>query len=227
MAYASSDAVAEIDSAIRAWGDRASEIGRQATNAAKALLSAVEADVQERSRRVRALEDALASSRGEARARLARELQASTAALEAGRRNLRQAKDLQERAQSLQRRLSEATNSRVPQASAALKRKLAALEEYHSTSVMQNVMLGAGALASFLPGSNSGPAAHDANLQQASDTVISRQTTPDVSHSEASTLYKIVEQQDDPKHQIGHAYTDQEMKDAEQRTKQPGRDNRS
>lgn len=242
MARTSSKAVADLDSAVRAWGEAAQDVSRKASASVKRLVANVETEVQARTRRVASLEAEVAAARGEARTRLARELQAATTCLERGRRGLRQAKDAERRMQVLQRRVNEATNTRVPRASAVLKRKLAALERYNTTSEprtdsaplsiadvdgtelsrVQKVGLAAGALFSLLPGSASGLPAHEPNLQKASDTAVSRPVNPDETKGHEGVLYKLVEHQSDQTHQLGHAYEEQELKDAEKKNRHLG-----
>lgn len=132
MARTSTKALADLDSALRAWGEAAQEVSSKASASVKRVVADVEREVQARARRVAVLESEIAVARGEARARLARELQAATSALERGRRGVRQAKDAERRMQVLQRRMSEATGTRVPRASQALRHKLRALTAYSS-----------------------------------------------------------------------------------------------
>jgi hypothetical protein len=236
MARTSTKAVADLDSAIRAWGEAAQDVSRKASTSVKRLVADVEKDVQARTRRVAALESEIAAARGEPRARLARELQAATTALERGRRGLRQAKDAERRMQVLQRRVNEATNTRVPRASAVLKRKLAALEKYSTTSVphadsaphgaelslVHKAGLTLGAIAGFVPSPTPGLTPHDANLQKAGDTAVSRPVNPDETKGNEGVLYKLVEHQSDQTHQLGHTYETQELKDAAERNRHLG-----
>lgn len=243
MARTSSKAVADLDSAVRAWGEAAHDVSREASAGVKRLVADIEAEVQARTRRVAALESEIATAGGEARARLARELQAATTALERGRRGVRQAKDAERRMQVLQRRLNEATNTRVPRASAVLKRKLAALERYGTTSVPhadsappatgtvrgtelsggQKVGLAAGALFSFVPSPAPGLPAHEANLEKTGGTAVSRPVNPGETKGYEGVLYKFVEHQSDQTHELGHAYEEQELKDAEERNRHLGK----
>jgi hypothetical protein len=235
MARTSTKAVTDLDSAVRAWGDSAQDVSRKAGASVKRLVADVEAGVQARTRRVAALETEVAAARGEARARLARELQVANTALERGRRGLRQAKDAERRMQVLQRRVNEATNTRVPRASAALKQKLAALERYGTTSVprsdsahatelsfVQKAGLAAGAVASLLPSPAPGLRAQEPNLQQPGDTAVSRQVNAEETKGYDGVLYKLAEHQSDQTHQLGHAYEEQELKDAEERNRHLG-----
>lgn len=135
MARTSTKAVADLDSAVRAWGEAAQDVSRKASASVKRLVADVEAEVQVRRRRIAALEAAIASARGEARGRLARELHGATTALECARRGQREAKDAERRMQVLQRRVNEATATRVPGASTSLRRKLRALSDYESVPV--------------------------------------------------------------------------------------------
>lgn len=134
MTRTSSEALAELDSALRKWATAASGIALQASAAAKALVAEAEKTVRERAARVAAIEAALSAARGEERARLARELQIATKSLEDARRGLKYATDTGRGAQSLQRRIDESTSSRVPRASQSLGRKLGALANYKSVS---------------------------------------------------------------------------------------------
>jgi hypothetical protein len=235
MARTSTKAVEDLDSAIRAWGEVAQDVSNKANASVKRLVADAEAGVQARTRLVAALETEVAVARGEARGRLARELQAANTALERGRRGLRQAKDAERRMQVLQRRVNEATNTRVPRASAALKHKLAALERYSSTSVpradsahatelsfAQKAGLAAGAVASLLPSPAAGLRSQEPNLRQPGDAAVSRQVNADESKGYDGFLYKLAEHQSDPTHQLGHAYEEQELKDAEKRNRDLG-----
>ena len=242
MARTSTKAVADLESAVRAWGEAAQDVSRKASTSVTGLVAEVEKNVQARTRRVAALESEIAAARGETRTRLARELQAATVALERGRRGLRQARDAERRMQVLQRRVNEATNTRVPRGSAALRHKLTALERYSTASVPeadsapaatgsthekklsvgQNIVLGAGAAFSFLPGSASGMLAHEPNLQQPDDTAVSRPVNPEETKGLEGVLYKFAEHSSDDTHQLGHAYEEQELKDAKNRTRHLG-----
>jgi len=242
MPRTSTKAVAELDWAIRAWSEAAQEVSRKASASAKRFVADVEKEVQARTRRVTGLEAEIAAARGEARARLARELQAARTALDRGRHGLRQAKDAERRMQVLQRRINEATNTRVPRASASLRHKRAALERYSTASVphadsacpttdssnenglslLQRAGLTAGAVFSLVPSSASGLPAHEANLEQPGDTAVSREVNPGETKGAEGVLYKLVEHQVDQTHQLGHAYEEQELKDAEKRNRHPG-----
>jgi hypothetical protein len=126
----SSEAIAKLDSALHAWAATAGDVARKANASAKQLVAVAESEVTARAKRVATIEAALASARGEARARLTRELQAATVSLEHGRRGLNLAKDAERRAQVLQRRVAEATDTRVSRASKSLQHKIRALADY-------------------------------------------------------------------------------------------------
>ncbi len=134
MTRTSSDAIAELDSALRTWATAATGIALQTSAAAKALLSEVEQTVRERASRVAAIEAAITAARDEDRARLAHELQMANRSLEDARRGLRSATEADRIAQSMALRIDECTNSRVPGASQSLRRKLRALGEYRTVS---------------------------------------------------------------------------------------------
>lgn len=134
MTRTSSEAVAELDSALRTWATAASGIALQASAAVKALVAEAEQAILERASRVAAIEAAIAAARDDDRARLARELQVANRRLEDARRALRSATDANRSAQSAARRIDESTNSLVPRASQSLHRKLDALAEYKAAS---------------------------------------------------------------------------------------------
>ena len=268
MTRADNRAVAELESGIRAWADRVGDVARDASGGAKRLVSDAESEVRERAQRVQALEIELAHAKGEARTRIARELQAASESLDGGRRALRQAKDVASRVETLRRRMSESTGTRVPRASTVLKHKVGALDRYASAkvpqggsaagssgskhgddlsvaqkagltlvallggsaagspgskhgddlSVVQKAGLTLSAFLSLLPNPTTGVTGSQPDLGQSGDTAITRQANPQEMRSDASALYRVVEQQSDPMHQLSHAYEDQEMKDAEKRT---------
>jgi hypothetical protein len=134
MTRTSSDAVAELDSALRTWAAAATGIALQTSAAVKALLTEAQKTVRERASRVAAIERAITAARDEDRTRLARELQIANRCLEDARRGLRSATEADHSAQSMARRINESTNRRVPSASQSLRRKLGALAEYQSIS---------------------------------------------------------------------------------------------
>lgn len=132
MTHTSREAVTHLDATLCAWGASAEDASRRASAAARRFVAEAESEVQRRGRRVATIEADLATAKGELRGRLTRDLGVATSALEHGRRALRQAKDVERRVQVLQRRISEATNTRVSHASQALRHKLKALAEYES-----------------------------------------------------------------------------------------------
>ena len=119
-----------IDVAIGQWAKSAEVVSRHATMLTKRLAEDAQEEVRHKSRRVDELEADLRKARGEARAAIARELRAATPALERARRGLQLAKEAQSAAQKLERRIGESTGSRVPKASADLRRRMAALAGY-------------------------------------------------------------------------------------------------
>ena len=70
---ATPEALAELDRAIHAWSSSAETLSNQARAVVKRFLTDAESQVRDRAARVRAIEEALRSARGEERARLARE----------------------------------------------------------------------------------------------------------------------------------------------------------
>jgi hypothetical protein len=98
-------------------------------------VTEAESEVQRRGRRVATIEADLRSARGDARRRLADDLQAATRALEQARRGLRQTQEVARRVQILQRRIGSAADKRVSEASKTLGQKLHALDEYKSAPV--------------------------------------------------------------------------------------------
>jgi len=236
MARTSNEAVANLESAVRAWSAAAGDVARQASVAVKRLVSDAESEVQERARRVRALEATLAAARGEARAPIARELQAATTALEAARRGLRQAQDAEDRMQILQRQVNEATNTRAPRASSALKQKLAALERYKaapaqeggsagsaspplSKELLISVVTAVSAITHQVPGL----APHQPQLAQTQDAASSQQVNPAETTLGANTLRKLDEHQlDESVHELEHVYSEEKMKEAAERNRHFG-----
>lgn len=115
---------------MRTWGQAADEISRRAAAVVKRLATETDQEVRARTARVAAIQSALASARGEARARLQRELAVATRELEAGRRAQRHAKEAERRMRTLERRMRESVNGRVPAATRDLAHKLSSLEAY-------------------------------------------------------------------------------------------------
>jgi hypothetical protein len=126
----SPEALVRIDVAIGQWAKTAEGVSRQTTMLTKRLADDAQEEVRQKLRRVDELEAGLRTARGEARAAIARELRAATPALERARRGLQMAKEAQSDAQRLERRIGESTGSRVPKASADLRRRMAALASY-------------------------------------------------------------------------------------------------
>jgi hypothetical protein len=236
MARTSSEAVASLDAGVRAWAAAAEHIARQASVTVKRLVSDSEAEVQERARRVRALEAALAAARGEARARIARELQLATAALEAARRGLRQAQDAHDRMQVLQRRINDATNTRVPRASSALKHKLAALERYKSASVphggstasaspplWKEVVISGVTALSAVAHQGSGLVPDKPQLEQTANTSSSQQVNSSETTLGAKALHRLDQHElNDSAHQLEDVYSEQTMREAQERNRHLG-----
>lgn len=131
----SPEAIADLRSAIDRWGTSAIGIARQASAAAAALVTEIEAAVRARSARKAALEALLRSAKDADRGRLAGQLHAATASLESARSALQDATDAARATQTLQRRINDCGSGRVPEASRALTRKLGALSEYQSSAV--------------------------------------------------------------------------------------------
>jgi hypothetical protein len=236
MARTSSEAVANLESAVRAWAATAEDVARQASAVVRRLVSDGESEVQDRMRRVRALEAALAGARAEARARLARELQAATTALEAARRGLRQAKDAESRMQVLQRRINEATTTRTPRASSALKQKLAALERYKDTSVTaggsggsanpplwKELVISGVTAVSAITHQVPGLVPQEAQLEQTHDTASSQQVNPAATTLGDNALHRLDQHQlDESFQQLEHVYSEEKMKEARERNRHLG-----
>ena len=126
----SPEALMRIDTAIRGWAETAEGVSRQAAALTKRLADDAQEEVRQKTRRVSELEAALRKARGEAREAIESELLVATPALERARRGLRLATEAQRSAQGVGRRIGESTGSRVPGASADLRRRMAALAAY-------------------------------------------------------------------------------------------------
>lgn len=152
MTRTSSEAIAELDSALRTWATASTGIALQTSAVVNALVTEAEKTVRERAALVAAVEARIAAAQPEDRARLTRELEIVNRSLEDARRGLRFAIEAARRAQSIARQIDEATNSRVAQASQSLRRKFGALADYKSVSVPHSA--GTPSSAGGAPGGN-------------------------------------------------------------------------
>ena len=134
MINTTTEAVVELESAIRVWASAAEETTARASTALLRLVAQAESELQRRANRVRALEAALSRTSPRARAAVLAELRIANAELDGARRALHEAQAAQQRMQILHRRMNEAVKTRVARASIALKRKLSALRRYEERS---------------------------------------------------------------------------------------------
>lgn len=132
MIHTRPEAVAHLESAVRAWAEAAGQTSLHASSAVKRLVAAAETDVRRRRKRLAQVEAALAAAQPSARSALARELRQAEEHLRDSRRALTAARDADRRVQLLTVRINEATKQRVPRAANELNRKHTALADYSS-----------------------------------------------------------------------------------------------
>lgn len=245
MIKASREALVELDAALRKWGEATDDSARKGRGVVTRLVADVQSEVQARARLVQGLETELASARGDERSRVARALQNASTAYDQSKRALREVQDVERQMHTLQRRVSESTQRRVPAAVSELKRKVSALDRYQTASgstgttsagarmrtapqepkvplwkevVMTGVTLAGLAQTAYadIP--------HSAAIQHNPETATSQQAQGDRTSTPPEAIRRLDERRkDEAVHQLGHAYTDDVLRDAKRNAAHPGK----